>query len=326
MPLAGTISEQKEAPAEVPTQKVVFRPATAPPVVEKVWDGGRGVEPGQAAEEEAPKLDAMRMAITSRQVAEARRERAAAKAEREAAKAEREALASERAKAEATSAAKLDAMRRDPAAYINEYGLDHYNAVSQIIAQGGYTPEQMAARQMQNTQALLQQQAERQAALEKTMNERLTAQERDSKAARAEEMKQAEQAAVQDFMGDIHDFVTNEPGFRLVAKAGPNAIEGIFREIDAHYARTGGREKMPIAVAAARVRDQLEQEAREILEDQEIAQRLGVGRGPPPRQAPRSLNNRMAPETQPRREMRPQTEDERREAVLRQIDAARRGR
>lgn len=332
MGLSGSISEQAAVPteAEIPAQTLTFKGRDAPPMPEHVIDGGRPPDGsgqrvdgnGQAEEGERPRIDAMAFANLSRAQKEARRATAEAKAERMAVQQEREALAAERARGEATSASKLDMMRRDPAAYINEFGLDHYNAVSQVIAQGGYTPEQMQQRQLATTQAMLREQAERQAALEKRTEERLAAQEASSKAARQQEAQQLEQAAVQEFMGDIQEFVNTEPGFRLIAKAGPNAIRAVYQEIDQHYERTRGAEKLPMRVAAERVRDRLEQEAREYLEDPEIGQRLGYRGAPVPRAVPRQLNNSMGPVPAPRPQ-RPESEAERQARVISEIQRAR---
>jgi hypothetical protein len=333
MPISGTISAATPGPNVTSTPvPVKFAPTTAPaldvglaPSTTAPAPAGapQAAPPPPEAGDQAkePQLESWRIAAIAKKEAAARRAADAAKADREAAEKAREEAKQSRLSLQN----EINLLRQDPDQFLRVFGVDYYNRLSQHIAQGGFSPEQLQAKAAQDTQARLTEAERRIAETAQQAEERVKAME-----TRLADQKKAEAAALADgeverFKGSIGEFLKSQPdALALVAKA-PEGVEAVYRAIEEHFNATG--QELGFQQAAEVVQGKFIQEARDFLSDPKVAALIfprGVGGQFLPRATPApTLTNRMQPPGAPPAAPRaPESEQERRARVTSEIEAA----
>lgn len=264
-----------------------------------------------------PEVESWRLAALSQKERAARESAAAAKTDREAAakdRADAEAIRQQFAQREA-------AYRQDPMRLLQDYGYD-YNAVTQYVAQGGWSPEQQQAAQLAATRQAVQELARRQDADRQGLQAQREADAKAARDAQAKAQEEAQTNAVVEFKGELSAFVAAEPDtYEMIRLAGPNALEAIFDRISDHFEKTQTR--LSNKDAADAVEAELVAEAEKIIE---ASKKLKSRFGPPPAAPPtsRTLTNQMRPPppAAPPPNGKPETDAERRARVVGQINKA----
>jgi hypothetical protein len=278
MPIEGSITPSGAVPVAKTPQVYKISESSAPPIREEtppdrgdqkpvltpdakaaaaVAETAKPAEPAKAAEpakpegepakpEEPKELESWRVAALV-QKDKAIRERAEAAKKMEAALAEREAKLKEQ---EEIRSNKDKAFRANPLLALKELGWD-YNNLSEFVAKGGFTPEQLQALELQGikeqvktTQEMLV--AQRQALEEQRAADLKAMEEREVASRTAEE-----QRAVQDFQNDIKQVIEASPEeFELLNQARDASVRAIFSRIEKHYETTGKQLSVKDAAAA----------------------------------------------------------------------------
>ena len=336
MPIEGRFTTAPAAPAPGVLSPVTFSPSVAPQTIAEPLPpppGGAPPPPAppprqaappapppqegqeEVAEEPEEQIESWRVAAIAKKEAAARRLAQEAKADREAAERAREETRTQVAGIQQ----RIELLRTDPNAFIREFGLDYYNRLSQHIASGGFTPEQEQARTIQGHQTQLGEAERRIAEIEKKVEERAAALEKKLEDRRTQEQEESEQRAVEEFKGEIADFVKAEGVFPLVDAAGNNAIDEVFSVVEAHYAKTGQRLGMKEACEV--VNGKLLEEARRVVAIPGVREALFPDMRAP-RPAPRTITNKLQAQTAPVAARGPESDQERRQRVTREIELA----
>ncbi len=290
----------------------VAPPDVAPPAPAPV------VEEKPAAPAKLPEIESWRLAALSQKEKAARDHAAAAKADREAAAADRAEM--QRFKEQMQQ--RENTYRQDPMRLLQDYGYD-YNAVTQYVAQGGWSPEQQQAAQLAATRQAVQELARRQDADRQALAAQREADAKARADAEANARTEHETQAVAEFKGELKSFVDAEPDtYEMIRLAGPQAMEAIFDRISEHYEKTQTR--LSNKDAADAVEAALVAEAEKVIEG---SKKLKSKFGPPPPAAPpppvtRTLTNQMRPPPVASTPAQPETEQQRRDRVLGQINKA----
>lgn len=321
MPLEGSFTPVSGTPASsaTPTPTVlkdlgsaVAPPSLPPPEPEKAPEAA----PAPAAK--PPELESWRLAALSQKEKAARESAAQAKADREAA-------AKDRAEAQQLreQLAQRDRVyRQNPMQLLQDYGHD-YNGVTQYVAQGGWSPEQQMAAQL-----AAQEQAIRALAQQRNQDLQAAQAQREAEAkarteAEAASRTEQETQAVADFKGELKTFVDAEPdNYEMIRLAGPQAVEAMFDRISEHFEKTQTR--LSNKDAADAVEAALVAEAEKVIEaSKKLKSKFAP---PPPAPAPppvtRTLTNQMRPPPVAAAPSKPETEQERLDRVLGQINKA----
>ena len=330
MPIEGTIRANAGAPAALPgagtgtTQVVKFTDGGTAPAVQAPPTPVPAPAEGAAAGARPPEVESWRVAALAEKEKAIRETGERAKADRAAAETLRAQIEQEKQE----FVRQQTFFRQNPMAALQAFGHD-YDSLTRFVAQGGWSPEQqqqaILVQQQEQIRALAQQQQESVRQIE----ERLSKERSDNESAQANAQKQREEAAVTDFKNEIVGFVKAEgKAYEMIGLAGQPAVDQVFDEVRVHFEKTG--ERLSLKDAADRVEQGIIDEAMKVVAASEkIRARLGGGL-PPARVAPPpglGGHQGMPPPTsarplQQQAQQGPETEAQRRQRVVKEIEEA----
>ena len=307
-------------------------PGSAMPPQAPVRQAAPQEEAPETQQEEAGR-ESWRLAKVAQKDKAARERLAEARAVEARIKADREALEAREAKYRERETLEAE-LRRNPRKALEHFGFNPEAALQFMLNGEKLTPEQQLAASVDAR--ISESERRHQEDLQRLRDEDAEREKRREAESARESQQRAEQdhaMAIQEFKGEIVQFLEEEPGFKLIRKMGRGGVDAVFEEIDEHYNRTaeqdrarGGKgvgQRLSLKDAAELVKARALKEAQDYLADEEIATELGLRSAQRyARPAPPTLTNRgMAPAPvtpQPQREETVQEKTERVKAFIEQ--------